>query len=116
MFTEELIKNFPNDYILGEESYDPDHDYRQHTNLWIIDPLDGTLMYQRGIPTYAPMIAYVENGIVQFSALFFPEENNLYHADKNGAFCNQKTIKVSSISELKKSILNISFSNITKYH
>lgn len=47
IFRDALKQNFPQDEIMGEESYDPNHDYRKHEKLWIIDPLDGTLMYQR---------------------------------------------------------------------
>ena len=61
MFIEAVNDKFHGDDIMGEETYDPTHNYKQHERLWIIDPLDGTLMYQRGIPFYGPMIAYVEN-------------------------------------------------------
>jgi fructose-1,6-bisphosphatase/inositol monophosphatase family enzyme len=37
---------------MGEETHNKDHDYKQYKNLWVIDPLDGTLMYQRGVPSY----------------------------------------------------------------
>lgn len=47
MFKSALKIEFPEDEIMGEESYDSNHDYSQHNKLWIIDPLDGTLMYQR---------------------------------------------------------------------
>lgn len=52
MFHDALREKFPDDYVMGEETFDPKYDYSQHDNLWIIDPLDGTLMYQRGVPTY----------------------------------------------------------------
>lgn len=52
MFHDALREKFPDDYVMGEETFDPKYDYSQHNNLWIIDPLDGTLMYQRGVPTY----------------------------------------------------------------
>ena len=47
MFRDGISDNFPEDNIMGEESYDKNHDYRQYKKLWIIDPLDGTLMFQR---------------------------------------------------------------------
>jgi fructose-1,6-bisphosphatase/inositol monophosphatase family enzyme len=61
MFIEAVNEKFSGDVVMGEESYNPNHNYSQHKKLWIIDPLDGTLMYQRGIPFYSPMIAYIEN-------------------------------------------------------
>ena len=47
MFIAAVNDKFPGDVIMGEETYDPTHTYKQHEKLWIIDPLDGTLMYQR---------------------------------------------------------------------
>lgn len=47
MFRKALQEKFPEDAIMGEESYDPKIDYPKYDKLWIIDPLDGTLMYQR---------------------------------------------------------------------
>lgn len=106
MFQQALVKKYPEDAIMGEESYDETHDYKQHKKLWIIDPLDGTLMYQRGIPTYWPMIAYVENGIIQCSAIYLPELNELYHADKSWSYKNNKKIHVSQVKKLESALIH----------
>ena len=47
MFIAAVNDKFPGDVIMGEETYDPIYNYKQHEKLWIIDPLDGTLMHQR---------------------------------------------------------------------
>lgn len=60
------------------------------------------------------MIAYIENGIVQYSALYFPEDNTLYHADESGAYRNNEKITVSSIDTLKKGIFNVSTRTLLK--
>ena len=60
------------------------------------------------------MIAYVEDGIVQFSAIFFPEQDTLYYATSDGAFCNKKPVYVSKTQELQKSIINVSFKTLLK--
>jgi myo-inositol-1(or 4)-monophosphatase len=106
MFTRELSLKFSEDMIMGEESYDKNHDYSQHEKLWIIDPLDGTLMFKRGIPTYGPMIAYVENGIIQCSAIYLPEFDELYHADNNGAYRNTNNIEVSKIDKISSGLIH----------
>jgi len=108
MFRDNLSEKFPGDAVMGEESFDPNHNYRQHEKLWIIDPLDGTLMYQRGIPLYAPMIAYVENGEIQCSAIFFPEMNELYYADHDRAYRNNVKIHVSQIKNISEGVFRIS--------
>lgn len=114
MFRDALSEKFPEDAIMGEESYDPNHDYKQHKNLWIIDPLDGTLMYQRWISIYACMIAYIENGVVQHSSIYLSELNELYYADSSGAYRDQKKIHVSTRKNLAESVFRISQSMLRK--
>jgi myo-inositol-1(or 4)-monophosphatase len=63
-------------------------------------------MYQRGVPSYWPMIAYIENGKIQFSAIFLPETWDMYYADENGAYRNNEKIHVSWTSPLKSAIIN----------
>jgi myo-inositol-1(or 4)-monophosphatase len=108
MFRDALTIAFPEDFILGEESFDATHDYRQHKKLWIIDPLDGTLMFKKGVPTYGPMIAYIEHGIIQCSAIFLPELGDLYYADNTGSYRNNKKIQVSKTDNVSSSIVYIS--------
>lgn len=108
MFTREVSIRFSEDAIMGEESYDKNHDYSRHEKLWIIDPLDGTLMFKRGIPTYGPMIAYVENGVIQCSAIYLPELNELYYADSSGSYRNNQMIHVSKINNIQSSLIHAS--------
>ena len=105
MFHDALRKNFPEDAIMGEETYEKTIDYRKFDRLWIIDPLDGTLMYKRWIPVYWPMIAYIENWEIQYSAILLPEMNELYHADKTGAYRNNERIHVSQTSDITSCII-----------
>lgn len=83
MFATALQEKFPNDAMMGEESYNPDYDYKQEKYLWTVDPVDGTLMYQRGINTYGCMISYIENGTVKFSGILLPETHTLFYADES---------------------------------
>ena len=58
---EELIRNSlrrtrPRDAVLGEEFGSPGHGARQ----WIIDPIDGTKNFVRGVPVWATLIALVD--------------------------------------------------------
>lgn len=56
------------------------------------------------------MIAYVENGVVQYSAIFLPELKELYHADETGAYRNNRKIQVSKTNTLGSSIIHSSTS------
>ncbi|MEO1633418.1 MAG: inositol monophosphatase, partial [Bacteroidota bacterium] len=58
---ERLAAAYPGEPILGEEDGlegDPD---AARTRLWVVDPIDGTLNYQRGLPMYAVSIAFCED-------------------------------------------------------
>ncbi|MEI6710865.1 MAG: hypothetical protein WCK88_00965 [bacterium] len=58
------------------------------------------------------MIAYVENGVVRYSAILLPELNELYYADETGAYRNNKEIEVSKINTLKASIIHSNDSSL----
>lgn len=106
MFTEKLWELFPDDVVFGEEEHDKNRDYSSEKYCWIIDPLDGTILYKHGIPFFAIMIAYVENWTVQFSSIYLPAMNELYLADETGAYRNGDEIHVSKTSTLGTSLIN----------
>jgi len=111
--TEEIVigilkKYFPEDSFLSEESAELKG---KSGRKWIIDPLDGTTNYVHGFPFYAVSIALEEDGQPAFGTVFDPERNEVFLAWKgHGAYLNNKPIKVSGISELKKSLLSTGFS------
>lgn len=114
LFTQKLHKLFPEDEILWEEDFDENRDYTQDKYLWIIDPLDGTLLFKRWIPLFGVMIAYVEHGNVLLSAIYLPALHELYHADISWAYRNNEKIHVSATNSLKDSLLNIPSWSIPK--
>ena len=68
------------------------------------------------------MIAYVENGEVQCSAILHPALHELYHADATGAYRNGEKISVSKVDKLSSSLINIAtytlnrlFDDITEF-
>ena len=56
-----LAAERPDDAILGEE-YGSDTDARDAARLWIIDPIDGTHSYERGLPMWGTLISLVVDG------------------------------------------------------
>jgi len=89
-----LIKrDYPEDNILSEETkYQTfDSDFR-----WIIDPLDGTHNYIRGMENFGTSIALAYRDKVILGVIYLPMSDELYFAEKGkGAFLNQKRITVS---------------------
>ena len=75
-------------------------------NRWIIDPIDGTMNFLNGIPQFAISIGYEEDGEIKCGVIFNPIMNEMFCAEKgNGAFLNNKRIRVSNKKNLKDAIV-----------
>lgn len=48
--------------------------------VWVVDPVDGTANFARGIPHFCISIAYVENRQTEIGAIYNPALNELYFA------------------------------------
>src|SRR3954447_8287711 len=98
MIRERLERERPDDGILGEEFGARGDAVRR----WIIDPIDATKNYVRGIPVFATLIA-LDGSVGVVSA---PAMGRRWWASRgDGAFCNGKAIRVSAIDEISKSQL-----------
>lgn len=87
-----LHDSFPHYGWLSEETAD-DLSRLNCQRVWIVDPIDGTREFVKGIPEYALSVALVEQGIPILSAVFNPATNELFHACKNqGAWLNGQPI------------------------
>ena len=63
-------------------------------NFWIIDPLDGTANYVAGLPIYGVSIAYVRRNQIFSAAIYLPETNDLFFAEKDkGAYRNNRKLQ-----------------------
>lgn len=106
--TEEIIKkhilsNFPDAKILGEEAGGS----REESTCWIIDPIDGTRSFMRGIPTWGVLIAYCKDNEFIIGVCYFPILDVMIWAEKGmGAYQNGKRIHVSDISYLKEAYVS----------
>ena len=78
----EIARDFPGDHFLGEETAASftGNDER----LWIVDPIDGTHNFLRGIPFWNVSIAYVEAGVRTLGAVYDPAHDELFHARRGG--------------------------------
>ena len=65
-------------------------------NVWIIDPIDGTINFLHGVPHFAISIALKSNNEIISGLIFDPIKNEMFYAEKNnGAYFNNKRMKVS---------------------
>lgn len=91
LIRERLAQLFPGEAILGEEGGGADTD----GPLWIIDPIDGTSNFLRGIPQWGIIMAYCENRRAKVGVIYDPVHDLMYAATENGgAFCNGRPIHV----------------------
>jgi len=93
---------FPDHGILGEEF----GEQGGAGPRWIIDPIDGTKSFIRGIPFFATLIALEEDGEITTGAVYAPAVDDLLYARKGaGAFDGHGPLRVSSIDTLRRSML-----------
>lgn len=97
LIRDRLLKAFPADGFLGEETGTVTGGNR----CWIVDPLDGTRPYLRGIPTYSVLIALEEENEPVVGVIHLPAMNLTCWATRGkGAFLNGKVIRVSAVRTL----------------
>lgn len=105
IITKILRDEFPNYGIITEEK--KLLEIKEERVLWIIDPIDGTHNFIAGLPFSGVSIALLEDNLFKIGVIYFPMEDELYHAVRDdGAFCNELPISVSANDDLSKSIIN----------
>jgi histidinol-phosphatase len=98
-----LLEAFPDDGLLGEEgSLKEAHSGRR----WIIDPIDGTRDFVRGIPTWAILIGLESAGEVVAGVAHLPAFGDTYSASRGaGAFRNSTPIRVSNVESPSRAVV-----------
>lgn len=76
-------------------------------NCFIIDPIDGTINFANRIPLWGIQIACRKNGGIVASVIYLPKQNELFYADKSGAYLNGKKIHVSDYRDLKFALYSV---------
>ena len=73
---------------------------------WVCDPLDGTVNYIHHLGLYAVSVGLVRGGKSVAGAIYLPEWDELYTADRGGgAFCNGRPIAPSDCEDLSRAFL-----------
>ena len=107
---EEIVRQirryYPDHAFLGEEG-----GAQGATEVtWVIDPLDGTSNYMRGIPHFAVSIAQQVKGRTEHAVVYDVIRDELFTASRGkGAFLNQKRIRASSRASLDEAVLATAF-------
>jgi len=95
------------DVVLGEEQGEIEGSTGSHERRWIIDPIDGTANFVRGVPVWATLIALEEAGEIVAGLVSAPALGRRWWASKEGgaftgkSFMNAREMRVSGVSELE---------------
>lgn len=101
-------RHFPDHAILGEEGSIT----KAHAFEWIIDPIDGTANYTRGLPSWCCSIAVRRESEILAGCVFIPVVDECFAATADGpALCNGRPIHSSTVPTLGKATF---FTGLTK--
>jgi len=90
------------DAILGEEQGASGSGRRR----WIVDPIDGTRNYSRGVPVWATLIALEDHGRVILGVVSAPALHRRWWAERGeGAHANGDVVRVSRIARPEDAVL-----------
>lgn len=102
-----IKQSYPDHAFYGEESGKQGDD---ETFTWIIDPLDGTTNFIKGIPHFSVSIALLHKGRLDQAVVFDPIRGELFTASKGaGAQLNGYRIRASKAKDLDQTILGTAF-------
>lgn len=77
---------------------------------WIVDPIDGTTNFVKGIPHFCVSIALMYRGRLDQAVIFDPIKNELFTASRgNGAQMNNFRLRVNQATELQNTLLATAF-------
>lgn len=96
---------FPHHAILAEEEgFDrtPAAEW-----LWIIDPIDGTTNFARGMPSFCVSIGLYREGAPYLGVVYDPTRDHLFHAQRGeGAWFGRRRLHVSNVARLEDALIS----------
>ena len=93
----------PEDGMLGEEFGSSGPGNRR----WIVDPIDGTRNFSRGIPVWATLVALEEQGEIVLGVVSAPALHRRWYAERGGgAWVNDDRIRVSAVRRIEDAVLS----------
>lgn len=107
-------KEFPTHSIVGEE-YGGNPGGQPRSYRWVIDPLDGTLNFSRGIPVFAVTLALVLDDLPLLGVVYDPIRKECFGAQRRmGATLNGRPIHVRGTMSLDSALVGYDLGYIGK--
>lgn len=100
---EVITQHFPEDGIFGEE-----RGIREgNGNYWLMDPIDGTANFVRGLAYYCVSISFMCDNHIEFGVIYDPILDELFYASVGeGAFLNDTKIEVEN-PKIEQSVVGL---------
>jgi len=100
-----LAALFPDDDFLGEEDGG-----RAGARVWVVDPIDGTSNFARGLPHFCVSIAFVDSGQTEIGVIDDPVARSQYWARKeHGAFRDGRKLRVRATANPEKAMVEVGY-------
>jgi len=101
-----LGEAFPEDQFYGEETGGT---FGQ--SVWVVDPIDGTANFARGIPHFCISIAYARDHVPMLGAIYNPMTDELFEGRRgHGAHLNGRRMRASAVDDIKRSQVELGWS------
>ena len=106
LIKDRLGREFPDDAFLGEEGGGEPGE-----RTWVIDPIDGTAQFARGLGPFSVSIALVAGAEIEIGVIYSPLSGELFAAERGcGASCNGRPMRVSQVSDPARAMFEIGWS------
>jgi myo-inositol-1(or 4)-monophosphatase len=101
-----IAETFPDDSCVGEEG---GGSYSART--WVVDPIDGTANFARGVTQFCVSIAFVQDERTTIGAICNPMAGELFAARRGGgATLNGNPMRVSPLTDIRQAMIEVGWS------
>ena len=102
MVIDAVKETYPHYSVVAEEGSDE----RKSEYVWVCDPVDGTIPFSYGYPTFVFALALVKDGRPILGVLYDAMMDRLVFAEKDkGAFVGEKRVHVNNVSQLSSTVV-----------
>ena len=105
---EQIGEAFAEDGVLGEEGLPGGPRQLGARHVWVIDPVDGTNNFGRGMPGFCVSIGILRDGMPFAGAVYDPVADQLFTAwAGGGAWLNQRRLEVKPTTLTRRSLFSV---------
>ena len=109
-----IEKAYPEHGILGEEFEEKVAAEEGPSHRWLLDPIDGTKSFVRGVPLYGVLLGLEIEGKIEVGAAYFPALGEMaYAATGEGCYFNGRRVQVAQTKTLTES--TVSFTDVGNF-